>query len=293
MKKKRKLALREAENGGESPVDSGDEEEEDKPRGTGGKAHPEGELVDDLESDDFAFGSGSDDLMDELSSMSEWSDAEGGKVGIEGELSEEETDLGTDSEDGDDEGLWSDEDGEGAGGGPAFDSEEDVDLGSLGSDEEDGSSIFDSDLSVDDDEEESDIDGDAAFAGVSAPKKEKRKLTADELEAAYEARPAKAKAPKAPVRKLPTIIDGKVVRSAEPLSLAPVESSDEEEVEEVKEKKGPAYMSDPLGQRFGRPAVKQLLEIKGKRERVQRAREEIADLGREAAGTGEGEGGVR
>lgn len=275
LRKKRKLA---AANGEDSPVDSDDE----APKGTGGKAHPEGELVDDLESDDFAFGSGSDDLMDELSSMSEWSDA----PGIDGELSEEETDLGSDSED--EEGLWSDEDDDGGKDGePAFDSEED--LGSLGSDE-DGSSIFDSDL---DDDEESDIDGAAAFAGVSAPKKEKKKLTADELEAAYEARPAKAKTPKPLPQKLPKIIDGKVVRSSEPLALAAAESSDEEEVEEVKERKEKPHVSDPLGQRFGRPAVKQLLEIKNKRERVQRAREEIADLGREAAGTGEGEGGVR
>ncbi|GAA5866397.1 hypothetical protein JCM8547_000765 [Rhodosporidiobolus lusitaniae] len=282
LKKKRKAAGEDGE-----PYDSGEEEELVK--GSGGKAHPEGELVDDLESDDFAFGSGSDDGLDELSSMSEWSDEPGAGEDGMSDL-DDETDLG-DSEDDDEEGLWSDEeDGEGEEGGePALDSEEE--LGSLGSDEgdeEDGSSVFDSDL------DNSDIDGEAALARVSA-KEKKPRADVDALEAAYEARlpSKKLKEPKPLPTKLPTIVDGKVVRSAEPLSLSAFPPSDESEPEEEQpKKKEKEYRSDPLGQRFGRPAVKQLLDIKNKKERVQRAREEIADLGREAAGTGEGEGGL-
>lgn len=83
-----------------------------------------------------------------------------------------------------------------------------------------------------------------------------------------------------------------MVRSTETLDVAPDSEDDFTEEEEAKPKKEKEYRSDPLGQRFGRPAVRQLLEIKNKKERVQKAREEIADLGREAAGTGEGEGGL-
>ncbi|GAA5832370.1 hypothetical protein JCM11251_006425 [Rhodosporidiobolus azoricus] len=272
-----------------SDYDSELEEEEDAPRGSGGKAHPDGELVDDLEEDDFAFGSGSDDDLDELSSMSEWSDAPSIDTGAS-----DMSDLG--SEDEDEEGLWSDEDGEGAEGKePKFDSEEELngelsdEDDSLGSDEgEDGSSIFDSDLDGEDD-----VDGAAAFAAVS--KKQKAPVApVDDLETAYEAkRPAKKKEPKQLPTKLPTIVNGKVVRSAEAIEgAAALESDEEEEEEEERPKKVQEYKSDPLGQRFGRPAVRQLLEIRNKKERVQRAREEIADLGREAAGTGEGEGGL-
>ncbi|GAA6032111.1 hypothetical protein JCM8097_007078 [Rhodosporidiobolus ruineniae] len=270
-KKKRKAAGSDYES----------DEEDDEPRGKGGKAHPEGELVDDLESDDFAFGSGSDDDLDELSSMSEWSDAP-----EEGEF-DDETDLGSTGDE-DEEGLWSDEDEEGGEGA------DDLDLDDLDSaaDGEDGSSIFDSEL--DGSDEEADGEEETRAAKRQA-KKARLAAAADELEAAYEARPKKKlKEAKALPTKLPTIVDGKVVRSAEPLERsAALASEDEEEEEEEKpQKRGPEYKSDPLGQRFGRPAVRQLLETKNKRERVQKAREEIADLGREAAGTGEGEGGL-
>ncbi|GAA6003789.1 hypothetical protein JCM10207_003600 [Rhodosporidiobolus poonsookiae] len=270
-----------------SDYDSEAEEAEEQARkGSGGKAHPEGELVDDLEEDDFAFGSGSDDL-DDLSSMSEWSDA----PSIVSDMSDM-SDLG--SEDEDEEGLWSDEDDEGSavedasaeGDEPTFDSEEE--LGSALDDDEEGeSSVFDSELDDEDDE--------AALLGGVAPKKKKPAAPADDLEAAYEAkRPSKkVKEAKPLPTKLPTIVDGKVVRSTETLERAPAVYSDtEDEVEEERPRKVQEYKSDPLGQRFGRPAVRQLLEIKNKKERVQRAREEIADLGREAAGTGEGEGGL-
>lgn len=265
-----------------------EEEEEAQAKGRGGKQHPDGELVDDLEEDDFAFGSGSEDDLDELSSMSEWSDA----PPIDTDLSDM---SGLGSEDDDEEGLWSDEDveepegGPGAEGGedePAFDSEEElnVSVDDEDEDEEDGSSDFDTEL-----------DDSALLAGVSA-KKPKRMAPADDLEAAYEAKlpSKKVKEPKPLPTRLPTIENGKVVRSAETLERAAVlQESDEEEEEEVRPKQVQEYKSDPLGQRFGRPAVRQLLETRDKRERVQRAREEIADLGREAAGTGEGEGGVR
>ncbi|GAA5983896.1 hypothetical protein JCM11641_006414 [Rhodosporidiobolus odoratus] len=264
-----------------------EEEEEAQAKGRGGKQHPDGELVDDLEEDDFAFGSGSEDDLDELSSMSEWSDA----PPIDTDLSDM---SGLGSEDDDEEGLWSDEDdeepegGPGAEGGedePAFDSEEElnVSVDDEDEDEEDGSSDFDTEL-----------DDSALLAGVSA-KKPKRMAPADDLEAAYEAKlpSKKVKEPKPLPTRLPTIENGKVVRSAETLERAAVlQESDEEEEEEVRPKQVQEYKSDPLGQRFGRPAVRQLLETRDKRERVQRAREEIADLGREAAGTGEGEGGL-
>ncbi|BGP17771.1 hypothetical protein JCM10213v2_005813 [Rhodosporidiobolus nylandii] len=262
------------------------EEDEEPAVGGGGKQHPDGELVDDLEEDDFAFGSGDDDDLDELSSMSEWSDA----PPIDTDMSDM-SDLG--SEDDDEEGLWSDEDGEGGsaageeGEEPAFDSEEElnVDLSDEDEgDEEDGSSIFDSDLD----------DEDAMLGGV-APKPSKKRVAEDDLEAAYEAKlpTKKVKEAKPLPTRLPTIENGKVVRSNETLERsAALQDSDEEEEEEVKPRKEQEYKSDPLGQRFGRPAIKQLLDIKNKRERVQRAREEIADLGREAAGTGEGEGGL-
>ncbi|BGP56609.1 hypothetical protein JCM8202_000205 [Rhodotorula sphaerocarpa] len=250
------------------------------------KDHPDGELIDDLESDDFAFGEGSDDDLDDLSSMSEWSDAP------EIDTADSMSDLGSDE---DEEGLWSDEDGSGgsgpdsAGSGldaeddgsdPAFDSEEDLESGSG---------------------EEASHEEEADAEESRAAKKAKKRAAAaelDALEAKYEAsRPLKkVKEPKAPPTKLPTIVNGKVVRTNEVLDGAPVEESDDEddaaEEEAEKRRREPEYKSDPLGQRFGRPAVRQLLEIKDKRERIRRAREEIADLGREAAGTGEGEGGL-
>jgi nucleolar complex protein 3 len=248
----------------------------------GGKVNPEGELVDDLESDDFAFGSGSED--DDLSIMSEFSDKE--DMSDMSDMSDLEglTDLEGEDDDDDEEGLWSDEDGEGGEGEPKFDSEEE-----LGQDGD--YSVFDSGAELDDDEEMSEED----FGDEPPPlvKKPKKVLNGDELEAAYEARrPLKKAEPKSKPTKLPTIENGKVVKSTETLDVAPDSDDDFTEEEEVKPKKEKEYRSDPLGQRFGRPAVRQLLEIKNKKERVQKAKEEIADLGREAAGTGEGEGGL-
>ncbi|GAA5933036.1 hypothetical protein JCM3775_005295 [Rhodotorula graminis] len=303
----RKKLLKARENGDE-PYDSADDDElagvdagHEAQQGSGGKAHPEGELVDDLESDDFAFGSGDDDDLDELSSMSEWSDDDDDEGAPEIDTGDDSLDddslLG--SEDDDEEGLWSDEDSEGAVGEGA-----------------DASLTFDSgeelgaDLDSEDDEDESsggegeDLSGDSAGSTSGdealsrAAKRSKKRAPssdADEVEARYEAsRPLKkVKEPKALPTKLPTIVNGKVVRSAEPLSTVPLaDDSDDDDVEEAKPRKEQEYRSDPLGQRFGRPAVRQLLEIRNKKERVTRAREEIADLGREAAGTGEGEGGL-
>ncbi|GAA5929897.1 hypothetical protein JCM1841_001253 [Sporobolomyces salmonicolor] len=275
-KKKRKLL-------GDDYVSEADSEEE--ARGGGGKQHPEGELVDDLESDDFAFGSGSED--DDLSVMSEWSDKD-----AMSDMSDM-SDLDGDEDD-DEEGLWSDEDEDGAEGENgeelAFDSDEDLSAG----EDDSGSSVFDSGADLDDDDDD-DLSDDEEALLQPPQKKKKVPSNADALEAAYEARlPSKtAREPKARPTKLPTIENGKVVRSAEPLhDRSPSPDFDEEEEEDEKPRKAPEYRSDPLGQRFGRPAVRQLLEIKDKKERVRRAREEIADLGREAAGTGEGEGGL-
>ena len=256
-KKKRKLL-------GHDYVSSGGSDSEEG--GTGGKLNPNGELVDDLESDDFAFGSGDD--SDDLSVMSDWSEKDVGEMSDMSDMSHMD-----DEDDEDEEGLWSDEDGEGEGAGePKFDSEEE-----LGEDADD-ESVYDS---LDDDDEPPPM-----------VKKVKKVSKEGDLEAAYEARPAKIKEPKARPTKLPTIENGKVVRSTETLDVAPDSEDDFTEEEETKPKKEKEYRRDPLGQRFGRPAVRQLLEIKNKKERVQKAREEIADLGREAAGTGEGEGGL-
>ncbi|GAA5986135.1 hypothetical protein JCM5350_004444 [Sporobolomyces pararoseus] len=265
-KKKRKLM-------GDDYVSSEDEEA----GGMGGKVNPEGELVDDLESDDFAFGSGSDD--DDLSVMSDWSDKE--------DMSDMSNMSDLDGlSDEDEEGLWSDEEEDGEGGEPKFDSEEE--LNEDGDDDDDEDSVFDSGAELDEEDEED-------FGDEPPPliKKPKKVVSGDELEAAYEARrPLKKSEPKERPTKLPTIENGKVVKSTETLDVAPDSDDDFTEEEEVKPKKEKEYRSDPLGQRFGRPAVRQLLEIKNKKERVQKAREEIADLGREAAGTGEGEGGL-
>lgn len=285
IERKKRIKAGEAASGDEDEVfDSADEDDGVPKKGKGGTDHPEGELVDDLESDDFAFGSGDDDL-DDLSTMDEWSD--GPEIDTGDSL--DESDLG--SEDDDEEGLWSTDEGEKADAGSdvAFDSNEE-----LGGD---------SDASVDEDEG----DAEDSFAGfdsasdmderpVKKAKKRAASEDADDLEARYEAsRPLKkAKEPKALPTKLPIIENGKVVRSGEVLEGARAAESDEEEaIEEKKPRKVQEYKSDPLGQRFGRPAVRQLLEIRNKKERIQRAKEEIADLGREAAGTGEGEGGVR
>ncbi|CEQ41560.1 SPOSA6832_03304 [Sporobolomyces salmonicolor] len=220
--------------------------------------------------------------------MSEWSDKN-----AMSDMSDM-SDLDGDEDD-DEEGLWSDEDEDGAEGENgeelAFDSDEDLSAG----EDDSGSSVFDSGADLDDDDDD-DLSDDEEALLQPPQKKKKVPSNADALEAAYEARlPSKtAREPKARPTKLPTIENGKVVRSAEPLhDRSPSPDFDEEEEEDEKPRKAPEYRSDPLGQRFGRPAVRQLLEIKDKKERVRRAREEIADLGREAAGTGEGEGGVR
>jgi nucleolar complex protein 3 len=213
--------------------------------------------------------------------MSDWSDKE--DMSDMSDMSDLDglTDLeGEEGDDDDEEGLWSDEEGEG--GEPKFDSEEE-----LGQDN-DHDSVFDSGAELDDDVSELDDDEPPPLI-----KKVKKTPKGDDLESTYEARrPLKQTEPKAKPMRLPTIENGKVVKSTETLDVAPDSDDDFTEEEEVKPKKEKEYRSDPLGQRFGRPAVRQLLEIKNKKERIQKAREEIADLGREAAGTGEGEGGL-
>ncbi|KAK4700143.1 nucleolar complex protein 3, partial [Phenoliferia sp. Uapishka_3] len=262
-------ALKKQKKKGVDPDAGSDAEEmEDAPR----KKHPEGELVDDLEEDDLAFGSGSDD--DDLSLMSEFTDE--GTMSDMSDMSDLGSDLGSDdeeleweSESGDDakaEGAEVDGSGESSG-------EED-------SDSEDGS-----------DDEEDDSDASDSDTSVHLPRKKKHPAPEqDDLETAYANRPAAPKPAKARLTKLPTIDNGQV-RAASPLDRSP-SPSPSPSPEPEKRKKEVEYRSDPLGQRFGRPAVRQLLEIKDKKERVSRAREEIADLGRDASGTGEGEGGV-
>lgn len=306
----RKKRLKARENGDE-PYDSADDLDDDAGGaeqgkvggGSGGKLHPDGELVDDLESDDFAFGSGDDDDLDELSSMSEWSDeGDAPEIDTGDDSLEDDSLLG--SED-DEEGLWSDEDddegegeAEGADASLAFDSNEELG-GDLDSEDDDDESSEDEEEASEEDAGASDDDDDEELTrAAKRGKKRAPSSDVDDVEARYEAsRPLKkVKEPRALPTKLPVIVNGKVVRSAEPLSNVPIAASDSEgddDEDEAKPRKEQEYRSDPLGQRFGRPAVRALLEIRNKKERVTRAREEIADLGREAAGTGEGEGGVR
>lgn len=88
-------------------------------------------------------------------------------------------------------------------------------------------------------------------------------------------RPSTAKAKQAAARKS---------RVAHNPLQASDESSDDEETKTWKAKakaKANAPKSNPLGARFGRPAVSDLLEIEDKMERFQAAREELAVLGRE------------
>lgn len=297
--KLKKLAKKNKAAGGsddddQDPVDSGDEDDDLSTTNTPRKAHPEGELVDDLESDDLAFGSGSDDdlsTMSELESMSDMSDMS--------EMSDLGSDFDEDDEELEDDEAFSDE--AGSQNEPAFDSNEELEW----SDEQDGSalgtgaesdSVVDTDGELDDSSEDEDSladdeSGEDSDLDANRPIKRKRlDPEGDDLEAAYEARPAAPKVAKSRPTKLPTVENGRVVRTAEPLdSQSP--SPSPEPTPEPQRQEAP-YRSDPLGQRFGRPAVRQLLEIKNKKERVKRAREEIADLGREASGTGEGEGGV-
>ncbi|ORY65638.1 CBF/Mak21 family-domain-containing protein [Leucosporidium creatinivorum] len=284
QKKKEALLKKAAKKNGAAAGESDDEPMDSEEEGGAGpsKAHPEGELLDDLEEDDFAFGSGGSDddlsVMSEMESMSEMSDMS--------DLDSE--DLDEDDEAFDSEELeWEDEDGSVLSGeGEGVEGENGVE----GS--EDDSAEDDS--AEDDDDDDDDLDDDSDDEEEIAPRKKKTKPTLDDdaLEAAYAARPAAPKVAKSRPTKLPTIdASGRVIRGDTPLSRsATPEYSPSPEPEPVR--KQPEYRSDPLGQRFGRPAVRQLLEIKDKKERVGRAREEIADLGREASGTGEGEGGL-
>lgn len=263
------------------------DDDEDAPR----KKNKDGELVDDLEEDDLAFGSGSSDddlsVMSELESLSDMSSMD---------EREELSDLG-EIDDSDDEYLSSisgdEEEEEGA----VFDDGEELkwddeaDNALMNGDDAEGSeSESDEESSGEESSELSESESDASSSAL--PRKKSRPVPDnDDLEAAYASRPAPAKAPKPRLTKLPTIVNGQAVRATSPLDRSPSLSPEPEPEPEVV-KKVPEYRSDPLGQRFGRPAVRQLLEIKDKKERVARAREEIADLGREASGTGEGEGGV-
>ncbi|KAI5475797.1 nuclear export protein noc3 [Pseudohyphozyma bogoriensis] len=293
--KKKERRAKKAAAAAEAGSDAEDleQDEEDGPS----KAHPDGELVSDLESDDLAFGSGSsdDDLSvmsefesgEEMSDMSDMSDLDSELMGsydsnedldsLDSEDEEDEEDSGDEEvKFDDDEELKWDSDAEGA---ADSDAEED--------DDEDLDSEDDDDLSASDftseDEEEED----------HKPRKKSRPAPeADDLEAAYESRPAPPKPAKTRPTKLPTIQNGQIIAAApdsddDMLAPSPSPTPEPEEPKKVQE-----YRSDPLGQRFGRPAVRQLLEIRDRKERISKAREEIADLGREASGTGEGEGGV-
>ncbi|SCV70472.1 BQ2448_1866 [Microbotryum intermedium] len=286
-------ALRKKENrlkrlkGELPPLEEHDLEEDGLPRG--GKQHPEGELIDDLEEDDLAFGSGDDD--DDLSLMSEFDE------GIISTMSDMSDLDGLDGQD-DEEGLWNEDDDEDEDdteeeetewGGVAEDGQVQVsDSEGVEDDEEDDEDA--SEIS-EEDEEDYDSDDDDVDAIPLPEKKAKPTQPEDDLEALWERRPKAPKPPKELTTKLPIVQNGKVIRSKETLEGAVADDSDDDEEPELRRQE-PEYRSDPLGQRFGRPAVRQLLEIKDKKTRIAKAREEIADLGREASGTGEGEGGL-
>lgn len=59
------------------------------------------------------------------------------------------------------------------------------------------------------------------------------------------------------------------------------DSSEDEETKTKRKQKASQPKANPLGARFGRPAVSDLLEIEDRMERFQAAREELAVLGRE------------
>ncbi|SGZ26185.1 BQ5605_C024g09854 [Microbotryum silenes-dioicae] len=282
-------ALRKKENrlkrlkGELPPLEEQDLDQEGVPRSA--KEHPEGELIDDLEEDDLAFGSGDDD--DDLSLMSELDE---GTISTMSEMS--------DLDDEDDEDLWSadddDDDDEDATerGGIADDGQVEV-SGSEDEDEDDQEDEEDEgDASDVSEEEDYDSDEDNVDA-IPLPRKKVKPTQPeeDDLEAVWERRPKAPKPPKELPTKLPIVQNGKVIRSKETLEGARADETEDEEDPEPRRSE-PEYRSDPLGQRFGRPAVRQLLEIKDKKARIAKAREEIADLGREASGTGEGEGGL-
>ncbi|SCZ87624.1 BZ3500_MvSof-1268-A1-R1_Chr2-2g05090 [Microbotryum saponariae] len=287
-------ALRKKENrlkrlkGELPPLEEQDLDEEGVPRS--GKEHPEGELIDDLEEDDLAFGSGDDD--DDLSVMSELDE---GTISTMSEMS--------DLDDEDDEGLWSEDDDD-----DDEDDSEEGDVTEWGGIADDGhvevSASEDEDEDEDEDDEEDeedasnvpeekdyDSDEDNVDAIPLPRKRAKPTRPEDDLEAVWERRPKPPKPPKELPTKLPIVQNGKVIRSKETLEGARADEEEDEEEPEPRRSE-PEYRSDPLGQRFGRPAVRQLLEIKDKKARIAKAREEIADLGREASGTGEGEGGL-
>lgn len=233
-----------------------------KRRNEDGELESDGELISDLDEDDFAFGSGGSDDDDDLSIMSD-SSAGGGGVddnGGDGSMSEDDEDSMLDASD-----LGSDFD---------LSDESDEDAPSLAT----SSTLSDSAVrkgkraaSKDDDDLEQAY-FDRKLAAREQPKRSKKEV----------------KAPK----RLPVIQEGEVVKDGsddddDEDDLLMSEDDDDDEPEF----RAPEYKSDPLGQRFGRPSVRQLFDIDNKRERVLKARHEIAELGREASSRGE-EGGI-
>ncbi|KAM0786443.1 hypothetical protein ACM66B_001906 [Microbotryomycetes sp. NB124-2] len=278
-KKRRKQGL---------PSDEDEEEFEDEEQTTKlskKKAQAQGELLSDLESDDLAFGSGSSD--DDLSVMSSFDGGE--DMSDMSNMSDLASDFDEDDDDlEDDEAFAEGDEGED----PVFDEEEELQWSD--DDEVDTEAEDDSDEEEDNEEEYSDSKDDAVEEEYTRKRQKKAADSDDEgdLEAAYESRPAKPKAPKPRPTKLPVIENGRVIRASSPMDRSPSPDFDDSDDEPETRRTEAEYRSDPLGQRFGRPAVRTLLEIKDKKERLQRVREEVADLGREASGTGEGEGGL-
>jgi nucleolar complex protein 3 len=202
----------------------------------------DGELLAELDEDDFAFGSGGSD--DELSVMSDAS------MGSMSDMSDSDLDSDLDDDD-------------------------------LSDDANEGWTGFDDEEAASSSENESDLE--RAYEGKKRrqPKKDIGISTGDLLPIRL---PDGSIAPH-PRQPVPA----PVVPSKNRVTFADSDDDDDEAItppeRERDEVAAAAYAkggrSDPLGQRFGRPAVKSVLEIKDTMTRLSTAREEIATLSRD------------
>jgi nucleolar complex protein 3 len=182
--------------------------------------------------------------------------------------------------------------------------EDDFALGEGGSDDDDLSTMV-----GDDTEDESDL-GSSDFSddlddddedGMDPSNLEDSDAERDnsDIERTYEGRHHRSDAPEpstSVVKKMLPIklADGKLARHPEDIEtptrrpekknrvvFSPPPQLSSTDAEEQAERSPPPAPRDPLGQRFGRPAVRSVLEIENKAERLKAAKAEVAHLGRE------------
>lgn len=220
------------------------------------------ENIDDLEEDDFANLKDSDDdggddsLDDELSVMS---DADGDDLADLSTGDEDDSDLGDSDLDDDD---LSEDEGDWTGSSHTLSDNENLE------DLEDRYATLHKKKSKREEEEAKKRHTKLPVFGAQDDEDEEE---ADDLEAS-EADSEAEEATQA------------ISKRKSRVAHAPVDVSDEsEDDEQTKQAKARAAVpkSNPLGARFGRPAVSSLLEIEDRMERFHAAREELAVLGRE------------